>query len=527
MKRWLCLALMAACSSKSNQSPDMAGPAPDMATSDPLSIPTDKGIVHGMQTGTTRAFLGIPYAAPPTGSLRWKPPQPADAWSSPRDATRLGPHCPQLDFFNTGYDAASSEDCLTLNVWTPADTTAPHAVMVWIHGGGFVLGGSDFSTYDGTNLSAAGNVVVVSLNYRLGPLGFLAHSALTAEDPAHPGSGSWGMEDQRAALKWVQNNIAAFGGNPLNVTLFGESAGGISTCLHSLSTPTAGLFHRALIESGPCGLPLPTQAQAETQGTQLATALGCTSGDVLACMRGKSAQQVTTALPLKAGFFLGPGASWGPVVDNVNWTQQPLAAIQTGQLAKVPALLGANKDEGTLFVQLAQLNLMTDTDYQNAITATFGAKNSAAIVAEYPAASYSSRNAAYADVLGDGLFVCPTKGVAAYFAAGGMPTFLYSFQHTFVSAFGNIGAFHSAEIPFVFGNAEYGTSLSADEQLLSQAMQRYWTRFAAAGDPNGTNAVAWPPYLLATDSNLNLYLTITSGTGYKKAKCDFWFSLTP
>ncbi len=528
MKRWICLLAVTAYSGCSSQtgvsSPDL-GPSPDLAPN-PLSVTIDQGVVNGMASGTTRLFLGIPYAAPPTGTLRWKSPQPPAPFSAPLDATKFGADCPQIPITG-GWDANGNEDCLTLNIWTPADTSAPHAVMVWLYGGGFVLGATSDAMYDGTKLSAAGDVVVVTVNYRLGPLGFLAHPLLDAEDPSHPGSGSWGFEDQRAALGWVKSNIAAFGGDPSQVTVFGESAGGFSTCLHALSTPSAGLFQRVLIESGPCVLPLPTEAQAETQGAQLATALGCTSGDVLACMRGIGAQQVTTALPLKSGFFLGSGASWGPVVDGVNFTEEPLATIEAGGLAKVPALLGANHDEGTLFVTLAKLNLASDGDYSSAVGAVFGSSNAAAIVAQYPEASYASYNAAFSDVLGDGLFVCPTRGLAQAFSLGGQPAFLYSFEHAITTILGDLGAFHSSEVGFVFGNGWEGTPLTAPEMSLSTAMQGYWTRFGAAGDPNGMSAVAWPAYATASDQNLDLDLTIASGANLKKAKCDFWSSLLP
>ena len=203
---------------------------------DPDVVKTDKGPVKGAVLGKTRVFFGIPYAAPPVGPLRWKPPQPAAAWTATRDGTVQGAYCPQLSAISPTPMTGTSEDCLTVNVWTPATKPSAAApVMVWIHGGGFVLGSGAEATYDGHALSEATGAVIITINYRLGPLGWLAHSALQAEDAAHPSSGMYGFEDQRAALAWAKANAAAFGGDPANVTVFGESAGGLSTCLHVLS----------------------------------------------------------------------------------------------------------------------------------------------------------------------------------------------------------------------------------------------------------------------------------------------------
>ena len=215
---------------------------------DELRVATESGVVHGEKDGTIRHFLGIPYAAPPVGPLRWKPPQRAPAWQGTRDATVVGTQCPQtLSYSGASYD----EDCLFLNVWTPSGAH-DLPVMVWLHGGAFIFGSGGDKYYDGSKLAQHG-VVVVTINYRLGVLGFLAHPALDVEDPSFPSSGNYGLLDQEAALAWVQRNIAAFGGDPKQVTLFGESAGGFSTCVQYLSSHTAGLFERAIAESGLCG----------------------------------------------------------------------------------------------------------------------------------------------------------------------------------------------------------------------------------------------------------------------------------
>ena len=238
--RYLVLAALLACG--------------DSSSGDPLDVVIDSGTIHGKQSGDVHVFLGVPYAAPPVGPLRWKKPQPVAPFDGVRDARQTGSQCPQ-SFSFTG--AGGDEDCLYLNVWAPANVkNAP--VFLWIHGGAFVFGSGGDAFYDGTHLAETFGVVVVTINYRLGALGFLAHDALDAEDPSYPTSGNYGLEDQFAAMQWVQTNIAAFGGDPAKVTLAGESAGGYSVCLHYLAPRTHGLFANAISESGLCtGFELP------------------------------------------------------------------------------------------------------------------------------------------------------------------------------------------------------------------------------------------------------------------------------
>jgi para-nitrobenzyl esterase len=496
----------------------------------PTLIQTDKGPVQGIVVGHTRAFLGIPFAAPPVGPLRWKPPQPAASWTTPLDASKKGPECAQLVELGNQPDSSSSEDCLTLNVWTPeASPATPAPVMAWIYGGAFVLGNAGDPAYDGRALSEATGAVVVTLNYRLGPLGFLAHSALTAEDPAHPSSGMYGFEDQRAALAWVQKNIAAFGGDPNRVGLFGESAGGISTCLHLVSPKSAGLFQHAMIESGPCDDAQQTMAAAEAQGDTLATALGCNDpSTVLACMRAATSDAVLTALPQSADFIGNDGATWFPVVDGYNLPDQPTTLFASGSFSKVPTLLGSNKNEGSLFFFLGGINPTTDADAQ-ALYESFYPGHGAAIATQYPSSAYggSPKDAAI-DAFGDAAFVCPTRRAARALSSAGVPVHLYQFTHAVSSSLlQNLGVFHSSEIPFVFGNPYLGIVLDAQEQQLSKEMMSYWFQTAATGDPNAKGAFTWPAYTPSGDTNIVLDLTLSTQTGLKKADCDFWDSLGP
>lgn len=497
-------------------------------SADPTLVTTDKGPVQGKILGKTRAFLGLPYAASPAGALRWKPPQPHVAWNTAIVADAVGPACPQFDD-NTGkLVAGTSEDCLTLNIWTPKDapkTAAP--VLFWVHGGGFVSGSGGDAVYDGQALSEATGSVVVTINYRLGPFGFLASSALSAEDPAHPASGMYGFEDQRAALAWVKANIALFGGDAKNVTLFGESAGGISTCLHLISPPSGGLFQRAIIESGACStLTGTTKANAEAQGAALATALGCKdAATTLTCLRGKTTEEVMLALKSASGMLSGDGANWFPSVDGVEVPDQPQKLLDAGKFAKVPTLIGTNKNEGTGFV--TGLNVTTPADYAALLEALFPGRG-AKVAAQYPLAMYGSGKAAVAEVLGDSLFVCPTRNTARALAKGGVATYVYQFTHAVVTPFGpELGVFHGSEIPFIFGNPFFTLMLTAEEKPLSNTMIGYWSRMAASGDPNGMGALAWPKYDVASEQNIVLDLTPSTQKDLKKSVCGFWDALTP
>lgn len=494
---------------------------------DPTHVVTDKGPVKGAVMGDTRVFLGIPYAAPPVGERRFKAPAPHDAWTDEIDATARGPACAQLSALSPSFDSSSSEDCLTLNVWAPAaaSSSKPAPVMVWIHGGTFIIGSGGDASYDGQKLSEATGAVVVTINYRLGPLGFLALPELASEDPGHPTSGTYGIEDQRAALAWARDNIAAFGGDPANVTLFGESAGGVSTCYHLVSPGSAGLFHRAIIESGACALGLTkSKAAAEDKGQKLVDKLGCTA-DPVACLRGKTAEEILLAMPASAVDLSAEGG-WGPDIDGVNIPADPASLFAAGTFNKVPTLLGSNEDEGTLFFALG--SPVTDDASYLALAEQLAPGKGDAIVAQYPSATFGSAKAAAAAVLGDAGFVCPARRTARLLAKAGVATYLYHFTHAPEGALvAGLGSFHSAEIPYVFGNPFQllpKSPTEAEEPLLA-AMQGYWGRMAVAGDPNGDGAVAWPAYDEEADENIVLDLMVSKQAGLREAECDFWDSL--
>lgn len=494
----------------------------------PLVVATDKGDVEGVLVESTRAFLGVPYAAPPTGDARWTPPVPHAAWDETLAAKEKGAPCAQLQLLDTVYDDRTIEDCLTLNVWTPERPgDEPLPVMVWIHGGAFVLGSGSDAPYDGRVLSESTHAVVVAINYRLGPLGFLALPELEAEDAAYPSSGNYGFEDQRAALQWVKANIAAFGGDPSRVAVFGESAGGISTCLHMVSPGSEGLFASTMIQSGPCDT-LTTEADAHAQGLALVEAVGCDAeADVLACMRGKTTAEIIDAIPAGTD-FLSPGApNWAPVLDGLVFPDQPAALFEEGQFADVPAIVGANANEASLFFTLSEL-MVPDEESFLALAESLVPGHGQDVVAQYPADRLGSAQAAAIAAVGDAGFVCPARRTARRIANAGGEAYLYHFTYGPQSLFGELGAFHSAEIKFVLGvpSQLLPFTITAEEQPLVDAMMGYWYRHTASGDPNGEGAVLWPRYELEADEHLVLDLEVSTGSKLREELCDFWDGVT-
>jgi len=370
----------------------------------PLVVRTDTGLVRGMHSGAAREFLGIPYAAPPVGRLRWRPPQPAASWRGIRQATRFGNVCAQVGAPETLVPVTSTaEDCLYLNVYSPAEASPrPLPIMVWIPGGAFAGGAG--SVYDGAPLAVSGNVIVVTINYRVGPFGFLSLPSLDAQAPGGV-SGDYGLEDQQAALRWVQHNGAAFGGDPRDVTIFGQSAGGDSVCDNMASPTASGLFQRGIAESGCLEGDL-SQQTAQQHGAAFATALGCTdAATAAACLRAKPASVLLTA----AG-GQNPIGLWGPVTGGSVLPLPPAAAFADGRYAHVPLLQGTNHDEGRFFVGF-------DFDYAGAplaaaqypavLTDLFGASAGAQVAARYPLSAYPSADLALASVITDWEFSCP------------------------------------------------------------------------------------------------------------------------
>ena len=477
-------------------------------------------------------YRGIPYAAPPVGSLRWRAPQ---QWVPPqraRSGNTFGPSCPQspgLGVFYRNIAAAfgradsvhlpplrTSEDCLTLNVWirAPHVRTAPMPVMVWIHGGSNLYGEGSSTLYDGAKLAKRG-VVVVTINYRLGALGFLAHPALSAESPQHA-SGNFALLDQIAALQWVRRNISALGGDTSRVTLFGESAGSIDI-MHLMASPlAAGLFQHAIAESGaPMGA-MPTLAQAEKSGVALANALGVdTSAGALAALRKLPADSVVaTSMRL-----LGANPSLGaPIVDGYVLREMTGKAFDQGRAAKVPLLLGSNALEMSSLRTYVPLFARTVSNYAAWVTRTFGLFGPR-LLSLYPAREDTEVELAVLRATTHLYMTCPTRFAAQGTARAGAPTYLYQFTRVLPGGEA-LGAFHSAEIGYVFGTKESWLPLQAADYTLSDQMQRYWVQFATTGDPNVAGLPAWPRYDTASDSHFELGTTLAASAGLSKETCD-------
>jgi para-nitrobenzyl esterase len=489
-------------------------------------VDTAQGEILGLVDGDTHVFLGVPFAAPPVGDLRLRAPRPPEAFDGLFDATKTAAFCPQLGPLDGKYVGNASEDCLTLNVWTPAATSdSPRPVMVWIHGGGYVIGSGAESGYVGRLLSERTGHVVVTVNYRLGALGFLSLPELVGESD---GAGNFGLLDQRSALEWVQANIAAFGGDPENVTIFGESAGGASVCQHVVSPGSAGLFHRAILQSGPCDLVV-TEEEAFTAGAPLYGALGCAEGD-LACVREADVATLVEALPT-TDFTVGSlGTGFYPVVDGDVLPEAPSALLEKGDFTRVPTVLGTNADEASLFFALGGTMIETEDEFRE-LAEGLVPGFSADVVERYVSLFPTVQEAALAAV-GDAGFICPTRRAARALASE-TPTFLYHFTHAPESLLGDLGAFHSAEIRYVFANPSQlvPSALTPEETLLFEAMSGRWGALASAGAPTLDGDAEWPAYDATSDEHLDIGLAggrpnLLVDANLKQSLCDFWDGLS-
>lgn len=501
----------------------------------------------GVVAGGTTDFLGIRYAAAPIGSLRFAAPTPPAAVSGTVPAVQFGSSCPQTA--STFGMASVNEDCLFLNIFIPNPPVSANnrfPVMVFFHGGAFVFGeGSD---YDGSPLAIQGNVIVVTIDYRLGILGYLADAALDAQS-ATRASGNYGLADQQFALQWVRQNISAFGGDPGKVTIFGESAGGFSVCANVVSPASAGLFARAITESGPCSSSLPTKTEAETEGAGIAAALGCsqsTSAAVVSCLRSSTVPQILAVQnAITSQNSIASLTAFFPNVDGVLIPQEPVLSLLLGQFNHVPLLMGTNHDEGRLFIAVDfDLNPLagplTATEYPTAVAtiaaaavAEGGSSNpqlvstiTGEILKEYPLGHYASPDLALSAVFTDSAFSCPSN-LGMELTSFQVPTFGYEFNDerapmAFLPPVSfPYGATHTDELQFLF---PFGTNLTPAEQKLATTMKDYWTTFAANGDPNLASRPFWPPFSIFVGDDQSLKPAVPSvefnlATAHK---CNFW-----
>jgi para-nitrobenzyl esterase len=477
------------------------------------AVTIGQGTLHGATAGAVTSFKAIPYAAPPVGPLRWRPPQPPAPWQGVREASVVGPGCIQP----RRYPVPLTEDCLTLNVWKPAAAAAGARlpVMVWIHGGSFVYGAGGSPAYDGTHYAERG-VVMVTLNYRLGRLGFFAHPALTREG-AGPVA-NYGLMDQIAALKWVKANIAAFGGDPAKVTVFGESAGAISVNYLLTSPMARGLFSQAIVESGFARQQPKALADAQAQGAKFAADLGVAGDDAaaLTALRALPADKLSAA----PDGVTDPTIP-GPILDGKLIVEPVAAAFAAGHQARVPLIVGGNSWEASLLPKAAR--------YPEVALARLGG-NRDELVALYGGPADLAKVAN--DAVTDAAVIEPDRFEARAMARAGQPAYVYFFSYVPAADRASLpGARHGAEVLYVMGNlptadgdlaGRHFTAATADDRKISEAMLAYWVAFARTGDPGQAGGPAWPRYDPRTDTVLEFGPDgVNARPAFRKARLDF------
>ena len=500
-----CLCLVAAAATASS---------PDARETQP-QVRVHEGVLQGVAAPAARvvAYKGVPYARPPVGDLRWRPPVPAPAWEGVRQADAFGHACLQPPQSPTslysGGMASPSEDCLTLNIWAPSNPNRTGArklpVMVWIHGGALVGGSSSEPLYDGAKFAQQGGVVVVSINYRLGLMGYLAHPALSAESSQHL-SGNYGLLDQIEALRWVRDNIAAFGGDPKQVTIAGESAGGLSVIALLASPPARGLFARAIVQSG--YMPSYRALHDETLGLPSAETAGTTLG---AAVGASSAAELRAADPT-ALFMAGLKTGWAPepVIDGIVLKRQLADTFARGEQAKAPVLAGFNEGEIRSLLFLMPKAPDSQVAYEADVRQRFGAQ-AASYLAVYAGADPK------ADVMAsvrDGLYGWAAQSLVRQQAAIGQPAYLYFFRHsTPAQRTRDLAAFHASELPYVFGQVGASAAIGPNwprppltnaETRLSDAMLGYWASFVRSGVPTASGEMSWPRYTTEQHAYLDI-----------------------
>ncbi|WP_179470105.1 carboxylesterase/lipase family protein [Mycolicibacterium vinylchloridicum] len=517
------LALLVGCSQGVTATPRQQAPA---AQAGPAVVQTADGAVRGVVAPGYRVFNGVPYAAAPAGPHRFQPPQPAAPWPGVRDATKPGLRCVQDTSFDPDYGRPTGEDCLNLNIWTPdgAGRSSRKPVMVWIHGGGFLNGSADI--YDARWLATQGDIVVVTVNYRLGTLGFLAHPALSPDGDV----GNYGLADQQAALRWVRDNIAEFGGDPTKVTIAGESAGAMSVCDHLVAPESAGLFRAAILQSGPCQAQA-DRATAERVSAEYATSVGCSDPAAIAeCLRSRPVKELQSA-PLYVGF--GPDKLTGPVTGTDRLPVDPMTDIALGAMPRIPVLIGSNGDEFAMFAALQYLKDRGLPPYPKLLADTFG-PDAPAVAQHYPLDVFGGNEGlAYSAAVTDSVFACPTDRIASGLARTN-PVYAYEFNDRTAPAPDPlrvvpfpVGASHSLELRYLF-DVGGAPPLNPAQRELSDQMVAYWSQFVKDGNPAVSGLPEWPQ--LGTDgaakrmSLQTAQLTLTEDFGARH-NCPFWATL--
>eukprot|EP01127_Copromyxa_protea_P023276 TRINITY_DN867_c0_g1_i1.p1 TRINITY_DN867_c0_g1~~TRINITY_DN867_c0_g1_i1.p1 ORF type:complete len:520 (-),score=126.15 TRINITY_DN867_c0_g1_i1:34-1593(-) len=499
------------------------------AIADNSIVQTIYGPIQGVVSGNYRKFEGVPYAQPPVNNLRFASPVPPTAWSSVLPTKQWQPGCPQnCDLPPHTCPHATSEDCLYLNVYTPVtNSSKPLAVMVFIHGGHFDQGSSGCLLYDGGKFVTQGDVILVTMSYRLGALGWLATDDL---------SGNYGFLDQQLALKWVQQNIKAFGGNPNQVTIFGQSAGGNSVRAHMVSPSSKGLFQQAIIQSDPVALPMQNLDQAQQLGTFVLKELGCND---TACLRTKSVADVLSVqiLAEKQIFFGHPLTlflPFCPIVDGVLIPNHIFDALGNGTINNIPLMIGTMSEDAFLFVYKAIKSKLNTVEYETALALLFG-DIVLDLNSQYPAPLIGDKRPTFSVMGTDYIFTCPARHELDLINTKfpGTPTYMYQFNHVLsFDAWGPDFSFcaghvcHGSEIPFEFDPPELHNyvNFTSAEQVLSGTIIDYFTNFAKNGNPNVGNPVSlnWPKWTPSTPTNLEFNTPNKLNTNLRKEHCDFW-----
>lgn len=487
------------------------------------AIATTSGPVTGESTDGITSYKGIPYAAPPVGDLRLRPPEAHEGWDGVLDVAAFGAVCPQRDP-ETGNNIGD-EDCLTLNIWAPdrvADDAVGAPVMVFIHGGGFVQGESSLPVYDGHALAEEG-VVVVTVNYRLGALGFLATEALATES-GDDSAGNYGLLDQLFALRWLQDNIPAFGGDAGNVTIFGESAGGVSVCAHLGSPKSEGLFARGIIESGSgCSgwqqlrTARLTVPPAVDIGSDYIAQIGCDdASDELECVRETAADDMVAAQYEVGNGLLGL-PPFGPTIDEVTLIDDTIALFESGEATDRAVITGSNADEGRTFTQATPVP--TVDAYEGLVRTALGMMLGDQVLEVYPADDFDSPKQAWSQLVGDISFVCPAMRFAEATSGGTEPSYHYHFTRTLDGPGSALGAFHALELVYVFGTYDTFPTYTptANDEALSEDMIAAWTSFARDGVPL-TNP-AWPGATAEDTPTMIFDAPLSTADEIKEGRC--------
>ncbi|MDB5912451.1 MAG: para-nitrobenzyl esterase PnbA [Ramlibacter sp.] len=475
----------------------------EFATPSQVTVQLPQGALRGRRSGAGGVFLGVPFAAPPTGELRWRPPHPAASWTGVRDALAFSPDFPQPPGFPVR-GPSQSEDALHLNIWTPqCEPGARLPVMVWVFGGGFSAGSGSDATTDGERLAAEG-VVVVSINYRVGLFGFLAHPALSQES-GHGVSGNYGLLDQMAAFAWIREHIAAFGGDPARITAFGVSAGSASLSLLLTAPAARGLFDQVILQSPGAGRPLANLPEAEQAGRAL--------GDDLQALRALSADEILARTGLLAPKVRGLTSPriLRPIRDGRLLPQQEIDALKSGHFTPMPLMVGSNTDEGSSLVKAWPVDRLAG--WQEQVQSNFGALASEA-AATYPAATDAEARPRVAQMFADTQFNYGTRLLAQSMAAKEPRTWRYLFERRPVGQAD--GPHHTDELVYVFGNLPEGAD--AVDRELSAVMRKAWVAFAKTGDPG---LPGWEAYRPAEDNYLAFGDQVKAGAGWRKPQLDF------